>query len=95
MNDKQIDIFGNEISLDEIEQPIKGRMSIKDKFRYNYGYDLLHNCKNCKYFREFDYNYKRYFKCEMLGITSSAATDIRKKDIACKLYKEVSDKNVR
>ena len=27
-------------------------------------------------------------KCEMLGITHSQATDIRKKDYACKLYKE-------
>lgn len=90
MSEKQLDIFGNEVDVETIiYPPSRSGKTFKSDFRHIYGFDKEHQCKNCKYFREFYYNYKHYFKCEMLGITHSQATDIRKKDYACKLYKEL------
>lgn len=89
---KQMDIFGNEIDVIEIQSlsPRSGK-TFKDKFRNNYGFKNGFFCKNCIYFKELNYHYRRYFKCEKLGITSSTATDIRKSDIACSLYVEVEN----
>ena len=86
---KQIDIFGNEIDY-ERTLIITGKRygkTIKANFRNSYGFKKGFFCKNCKYFNEYTYN-RTYFKCEKIGITHSSATDIRKKDIACNLYKE-------
>lgn len=90
MIQKQINIFGEEIPVEEVlhSLPARSGKTFKQDFRHTYGFDEKHQCKNCKYFREFYYNCKHYFKCEMLGITHSQATDIRKRDYACKLYKE-------
>lgn len=98
IKNKQIDIFGNEISIVDItitENKYLGRKSIKQKFRENYGYKKDFYCKDCDYFKEYHTNDRKYFKCQKIGITSSSATDIRKKDIACNLYKKrpgISDK---
>lgn len=87
---KQVDIFGNEIPLEEIEyKPLEhqgGRIPFKTKFRSFHGFKEGLYCKNCKYFEEHGYNRKTFFKCKKLGVSSSTATDIRKNDIACNLY---------
>ena len=88
-NYSQLDIFGNAIPLNEIPESNNkhgGRITKKSLFRSINGYKKGFYCKNCKYFKELRYNHK-YFKCEKLGITSSTATDIRKNDIACNLYR--------
>lgn len=88
MNQKQLDIFGNEVDVIEIQSlPPRSSKTLKSKFRYNYGYKNGFYCRNCKYFEEHQYN-RKYFKCRKLGITSSSATDIQKSDIACSLYAE-------
>lgn len=86
---KQYDIFGNEVDIETIQiyPPPRSGKTMKQKFRYNYGFKNGYFCKNCKYFVECTYN-RKYFKCEKLGITSSSATDIRKSDVACNLYEE-------
>ncbi len=88
MSSYQFDIFGNSIPIEETSKNIKhgGRITKKSLFRSINGYKSGFYCKNCKYFRELRYN-RKYFKCEKLGITSSEATDIRKNDIACNLYR--------
>lgn len=87
---RQLDLFGNSIALSEMseEKDLKhgGRITKKSLFRSIHGYKKGFYCKNCIYFKEMRYN-RKYFKCEKLGITSSQATDIRKNDIACNLYK--------
>ncbi len=88
MKGKQLDIFGKEHDVIVCYSlPPRSGKTLKAKFRYNYGYKKGFFCKNCKYFEEHQYN-RKYFKCQKLGITSSSATDIRKSDIACNLYKE-------
>lgn len=48
-------------------------------------------CKNCKYFETHYYSRRKYFKCELMGISSSEASDIRANRTACKKYIEVEE----
>ncbi len=85
---KQINLFGK-----ETDQPIDNKKprTIKEKFRAKYGYKKGYYCRNCKQLVN-----SRFYKCRLIGITNGAATDIRLKHIACRLYepkiiKEVQD----
>jgi len=82
---KQIDIYGNEVEV--VDTPIEHK-TMKQKFREKHGFIQGKYCKDCKFHHRFDYHYKYYHKCEKLGMSNSEATDIRLKDIACKLYEE-------
>ncbi len=66
----------------------KARATIKSEFRRMHGYKTGCFCKNCKSYLEFRYHNKRYRKCRLIGLSHSEATDIRKSDMACNLYKE-------
>ena len=80
MTDYQMDIFGNAVSVDEIRSKEHG--TIKSRFRKMYGFDDEHICKDCKYcvYTERD---RRWYKCLLMGVSASEATDIRLKDTAC------------
>lgn len=88
---KQLDIFGNEIDIKEINEQSKkqrlNRMSIKSLFRRMHGYDNNNNCKDCIYCVCYGGRNRNYYKCEKIGISNSEATDIRLKDYACDLFK--------
>ncbi len=89
---KQIDIFGNEIDVNDIgpQQLEKqgGRITLRSYFRNCYGFKDSYYCKNCRYFKKTMRNKKDYFKCLKMGTGRTAATDIRKNDIACNLYEQ-------
>lgn len=59
--------------------------SIKSEFRRIFGYDPTHICKECKYCEKHVAN-RTHYKCSKMGVTSSAATDIRLKDYSCRLF---------
>jgi hypothetical protein len=82
---KQLDIFGGEIDVKEINKETKIKRSIKGMFRNLHGYDKSNYCKNCKYCI-CDHRSRRYYKCEKIGQSYSEATDIRLKDYACDLF---------
>lgn len=85
---KQIDIFGNEIDLDDIPVPVtKGRTKFKT-MQEQYGTLDSFHCKNCKHCIRCDYHNKTYYKCDLWFISSSEATDIRLKNTACRKYEE-------
>lgn len=86
-NLKQLDIFGSEIDVKKINEEVKFRRSIKGMFRNLHGYDKSKFCKNCKYCICYSRTIS-YYKCEKMGLSSSAVTDIRLKDYACDLFKE-------
>ena len=74
---------------ENIEEFSKGgiyKLSIKEKFRILNGTNKNVRCKNCKYCKKINVNYKNYYKCEIMGITSSTATDIRLKDYGCNKF---------
>ena len=86
---KQDTIDGNieEINFMKKEKStIQKRLTIKEKFRLRYGYNEEFKCKDCKFFIRIDYNDKHYYKCEIMGISSSTATDIRLKDYGCQNF---------
>lgn len=75
-------IFG-----EEIKPAFKKGLSIKDKFRRLHGYLEGGLCRNCKYFQKFSYHDRNYYKCLLMGLSNSEATDIHLKDTACNAYK--------
>ena len=61
------------------------RRTIKDDFRWRYGIRHDHKCGECVHLVKCVAN-RTHYKCEKMGITASAATDIRLKDFACRLF---------
>lgn len=69
------------------EKPIfLKKLTIKEKFRQKYGTDKNVRCRDCKYLKKIEYNDKHYYKCEIIGISNSSATDIKLKDYGCLKY---------
>ena len=84
MTDLQLDIFGN---LVPVEHAVSRhpRETIKTRYRRMYGYDEAHRCGDCRHLVKTEAN-RTYYKCELIGISASEATDIRLKDVACKRW---------
>ena len=82
----QGDIFGNFISIDDIDTA-KPMETIKSAFRRRYGYDESHRCGDCRHC-EAHFRQKTYYKCRLMGISASEATDIRLKDPACSMFQK-------
>ena len=88
-NDLQLDIFGNEIPVEQIVER-NPQESIKSRWRRMNGYDEKHRCGDCKYLCKYTTNDSHYYKCNLIGISSSEATDIRLKDVACKRWEHAN-----
>ena len=87
MTDYQMDIFGDAIAVEDIATR-EPRSSIKSRFRKMYGFDEEHRCANCIHLIA-NKRDRTYYKCEVMGLSASEATDIRLKDIACKRWEKV------
>lgn len=68
------------------EKGVAGQMTIKESFRRVVGYDESHRCKQCKHLRKVNVGQRTAYKCEVMGISNSSATDIRLKDYACERF---------
>ena len=94
MGMKQLDIYGNEVDLKELDpKPLEkqgGRITLKTWFRNCYGYKQGFYCKNCKFFESKTGREKICYKCTKMSTSSNKETDIRKNDIACNLYEAKS-----
>jgi hypothetical protein len=86
MADVQLDLFGGHTPVSELGQK-PGRETIKSWYRKRYGYDENHKCGDCKNLYRSDYGNKHWYKCRLIG-GSSAATDIRLKDVACRRWEQ-------
>ena len=78
----QMDIFGNLIALEDIESKMP-RETIKSRFRRMNGTDCRHRCGECNHLVVRELNNRRVYKCELIGMSHSASTDIRLSDTAC------------
>ena len=63
------------------------KKSIKSRFRMIYGVNSDKKCGNCINCVKISVNNKHYYKCKIMGISNSTATDIRLKDYACSEFK--------
>lgn len=87
MNEFQMDIFGNEVPVEQIETKQQlPRETIKSRWRRMYGYDESHRCGDCRYLCKYLSGNFSGYKCNLMGISASEATDIRLKDPACKRW---------
>lgn len=89
MSELQVDIFGNEIPIDQIPQQkqIVGAKKYKT-MQQLHGTSEGKTCKTCKHCVAYRHNFKTYYKCDLWIVSSSKATDIRLKNTACKKYEE-------
>lgn len=60
--------------------------SIQGKFRAVYGFISEWRCKDCSKCVAVNVGRKRVYKCTEIGLSGSEATDIRLKNMACKLF---------
>lgn len=84
---KQLDIFGNEVEVEEVPILKQGRPKTKT-MQERYGEFKGFYCKGCKHCVRCEYHDKTYYKCELWFVSNSEASDIRLKDTACMKYKE-------
>lgn len=83
-----------EVSFGEKRNVIKHRkLTIKEKYRAKFGTRTDVKCKDCRHCSREDYNDKHYYKCKIMGISSSAATDIRLKDYGCSNFIKKEQEN--
>ena len=83
METRQIDLWGGEHTL--IQKERHGRCRYK-KMQEKYGELAGKTCGTCANCVRYCMGKRSVFKCKSWIVTSSAATDIRLKDIACKMY---------
>lgn len=89
MSDLQLDIFGNEIPINEIfKSDKKTTIGRKKDFREKHGYDHSVTCGTCKNFISCQLNTTIVYKCKKIGINSKSNTNISSMDIGCDLYEE-------
>lgn len=90
MIEKQLNIFGEEIALNEmIDNDVpKKNQSLKKGFREKNGYNRGNFCGNCKYFITCEMNTTRFYKCKKIGITNNTTSNISSSDIACNLFEK-------
>ena len=69
----------NEIIPDSIRSIVHGHfVDWKVKSNYRKSDHKQIKCMNCQNFLEINYHNKKYFKCNLMGMSSSSASDIRK-----------------
>ena len=78
-----MDLFGNEEPAKP--RPHHGYKLTKYIRRYKRSNDKIRRCKTCIHLAYTNPNGKRYYKCKLIGITTSEATDIRLRDV-CDLW---------
>lgn len=60
--------------------------SIQGKFRMENGFVDGHRCKECSKCVAVNVGKRTVYKCTEIGLSGSEATDIRLKNMACKLF---------
>ena len=83
----QVDIFGNEVLTDQAYQD-KPKETIQSRWRKMYGVDAHHRCGECEYQEERQLGRRVHYKCILMGVSASEATDISLRNPSCKRFKE-------
>lgn len=89
--EKQIDIFGKETDIAEIEKKEKLKRKRYKTMQQRHGTTEGKKCGDCIHCVAHRQS-KTWYKCNLWIVSNSSATDIRLKDTACRLYEsEVTD----
>lgn len=84
---KQKDLFGKESEYVPPKKATKQLLKGAQRMYVHYGKIEGKKCKGCTSFVRKEFA-KTYFKCEWIGTTANANTDIRANGTACGKYKE-------
>lgn len=74
-------LFGDEIPDVEPAVPIGSYQKTKFNNHYRRSKEDKICCKYCRYVGYFRYHDKGYYKCSIIGISHSTATDIRARNV--------------
>lgn len=88
----QIDIFGNEIPTDQAFAD-KPRETIHSRWRKMYGVNAYHRCGECEYCEGRQSGRRVHYKCILMGVSASEATDIRLRNPSCQRFKAKQEEN--
>jgi len=80
----EITFWGTEVKNEEYIKPRGYCQLFKATNNYRKSQLKTHNCGTCEHIVRAEGNTKNYWKCKLLGISSSEATDIRKSYICNK-----------
>ena len=77
---KTLNLFGDMQEIDPVSEPKSKYQRFKSMYHYreSIGAERCKNCINCIVI---NYHNKNYYKCEIMGISNSEASDIRIKMI--------------
>ena len=80
-----INLFGEEIKDELLKVRMSKYQRIRDEYNYRPGIpELKRSCRYCAKKVKFKYHNKTYYKCTIIGISRSEATDIRLGDMCDK-----------
>ena len=84
---KQEGLFNEEVEMNVVKV-VRGQYAdFKRENHFRKGH-LRNCCKWCEHLRTVDTYGKKYFKCKMMGISSSAASDVRASSL-CDKFEEL------
>ena len=82
---KSINLFGELQEMDvSAPKSVYQRFKSMNHYRESTGHS---RCKNCLYLLKMEYHGKNYYKCELMGVSNSEATDIKLKMVCNKWLK--------
>ena len=82
---KQINLFGELQEFNDKKESNSPYISFKKRNNYHKAINKYACCKTCKYCLKKWGNTSNYYKCELIGVSSSEATDIRVRNV-CNLW---------
>jgi len=82
---KGLNLFGETVDLESKPMPRSMYQQIKFKNRYRKS-NGKEKCKICSFHHDIEYNGRHYHKCELIGFSSSVATDIRINSVCNKFF---------
>lgn len=86
---KQKNLFGE---MQEVDESKRGTLShyqqVKKRNKFGPSRNNVERCHNCVNLLMVRGNTKNYYKCKLIGTSSSEATDVRLRD-ACNKFKHV------
>ena len=83
---KSLNLFGDMQEMEPPNEPKSKYQRFKSMNHYQVS-DNVESCKSCAHCLKMEYHNKNYYKCELMGVSHSEASDIRLKMVCDKWSK--------
>lgn len=81
---KSLNLFGEMQEVDPVSEPKSKYQRFKSMYHYREGVKGYERCLICNHCLKMEYHNKNYYKCELMGVSHSEASDIRLKMVCDK-----------